>query len=257
MPLQNYLHPFFIAHRGASQKAPENTLIAIQKAYELGLQWVEFDVMLTSDEQAILMHDTRLDRTTNVTGEVSEFNYADLKNFSAGQWFAKEYESEIIPLFSDVVNFLCEKKMNAVVEIKPYPGFEAKTAEKVLQILKLHWPSFYEYAIVSSFSKQALVTIRELDPKVCLGISTEHWSDIDLYYAQKLKAMSVHIDHKALTPAICHEIIQYSYDIFSYTINQAERAQEIMNWGVKAIFSDAADILTKNLFCVNEIQKTT
>jgi len=54
------------AHRGASDTHPENTLAALQQAIALGVQMIEFDVALTKDGKLVLMHDSTINRTTNV-----------------------------------------------------------------------------------------------------------------------------------------------------------------------------------------------
>ena len=65
------IQPPIIAHRGASLYAPENTLAAFRKAKTLGINWVEFDVMLSADDEPIIIHDETLERTTNGKGKVS------------------------------------------------------------------------------------------------------------------------------------------------------------------------------------------
>src|SRR5689334_3842717 len=98
------LNPFprIFAHRGSSQIAPENTLIAMRKAQQLGAQWVEFDVMLSRDGETIIFHDKLLDRTSSGVGPVYKFNYAQLKEFDAGSWFDKQYHQERIPTFYEM-----------------------------------------------------------------------------------------------------------------------------------------------------------
>jgi len=76
-----------IAHRGASYDAPENTLEAFDLALELGFDNFETDVQLTSDGRAVLVHDDRLDRTTDTTGLVKETSIAKIKSLNAGLWF--------------------------------------------------------------------------------------------------------------------------------------------------------------------------
>ncbi|MGH7117125.1 MAG: glycerophosphodiester phosphodiesterase, partial [Stellaceae bacterium] len=54
-----------IGHRGAAARAPENTLRGLRRARALGCRWVELDVRLTGDGELVLLHDERLERTTN------------------------------------------------------------------------------------------------------------------------------------------------------------------------------------------------
>lgn len=76
-----------LAHRGASALAPENTLAAYRLAADHGARWVELDVDVISDGTIIVIHDSRLDRTTNRTGPYYGLTAADLPTIDAGSWF--------------------------------------------------------------------------------------------------------------------------------------------------------------------------
>ena len=83
-----------IAHRGASSKAPENTMAALKKAVELGSTIIEIDVQLTSDAEVILMHDHTLDRTTNGFGAVEKQSLKKIQDLDAGSWFSSQFKNE-------------------------------------------------------------------------------------------------------------------------------------------------------------------
>jgi len=72
------------AHRGASGHEPENTLIAMEKAISMGVDWIELDVRVVDDE-LIVIHDDRLERTTNGTGCVHEHSLEYLRSLDAGK----------------------------------------------------------------------------------------------------------------------------------------------------------------------------
>ena len=63
--------PKIIGHRGAAGYAPENTLVSVQRAYDLGVRWIEVDVKLSSDDVPVLFHDDRLERTSNGKGSIT------------------------------------------------------------------------------------------------------------------------------------------------------------------------------------------
>lgn len=81
--------PLVIAHRGASGLTPENTIAAFELAVALGADGVEFDVQLTADEQPVVIHDRRVNRTTNGAGAVSGLTLDQLRTLDAGSWFAR------------------------------------------------------------------------------------------------------------------------------------------------------------------------
>src|SRR5215216_7870449 len=81
--------PLVIAHRGASAFAPENTLAAFRLAIALGADGIELDAQLSSDGQAVVIHDLRVNRTTNRTGLVENFTARELQELDAGAWFER------------------------------------------------------------------------------------------------------------------------------------------------------------------------
>lgn len=83
-------NPVILAHRGGLLEAPENTLAAFTKSAELGVHGFTIDVRLTKDEEILVFHDEYLERTTDFTGKVSDFNLAELKEADAGHQFTNE-----------------------------------------------------------------------------------------------------------------------------------------------------------------------
>jgi glycerophosphoryl diester phosphodiesterase len=88
-PVERARSPLVIAHRGASGLTPENTLAAFKLAIALGADGVEFDVQLTADERPVVIHDRRVNRTTNGAGAVSGLTLDQLHTLDAGSWFAR------------------------------------------------------------------------------------------------------------------------------------------------------------------------
>jgi glycerophosphoryl diester phosphodiesterase len=82
-------HPLVIAHRGASGLAPENTLAAFKLAVAMGAAGIELDVHLSADGFPVVIHDRRINRTTNGVGQVHNFKAAELQKLDAGSWFAR------------------------------------------------------------------------------------------------------------------------------------------------------------------------
>lgn len=90
-----------IAHRGAISTHPENTLTAFQEAIDLGAHAIEFDVQWTKDQQLVVMHDTTVNRTTNGTGNVSDYMLAEIKQLDAGSWKGSQFVGERVPTLAE------------------------------------------------------------------------------------------------------------------------------------------------------------
>jgi len=82
--------PRLFAHRGASGEAPENTLIAFQRAVALGMEYAELDVHASRNGVVVVSHDATLERTTNGHGQIRKFSLAELQTFDAGYHFSSD-----------------------------------------------------------------------------------------------------------------------------------------------------------------------
>lgn len=79
---------WIVGHRGVRAILPENTMVSFQKAIDLGFNGIETDIHMTTDGQLVLHHDATLERTTNGSGNIEEFSYAELKKLDAGVKFS-------------------------------------------------------------------------------------------------------------------------------------------------------------------------
>ncbi|MBN1684000.1 MAG: glycerophosphodiester phosphodiesterase [Gammaproteobacteria bacterium] len=239
--------PKVIAHRGASCYAPENTQTAFKKAAEMGATWVEFDVKLTSDDQLIVFHDEELNRTTDGEGLVSDHRLATIKTLDAGSWFGNEFIGEEVPTFMEVIDVLSEWGLNANVEIKPNPGQEKKTAISALQLVEKNWPKHLSPPLISSFSRDSLITVRTLSEDALLGLLLDTWSKDFVAFARRLNCVSIHVAKEILTQEKAEFIKQNGFYLLVYTVDDASRAEEFFGWGVDSVFSNIPDLLTQVL----------
>lgn len=178
------------AHRGCSQRYPENTLLAFEKAIELkNCTGIELDIQLTKDGELIVIHDERVDRTTEGIGFVKDFTLTELKRLHI---YADMNPTQTIPTLGEVFD-LIEKRlksgMKLNIELKnslyPYLGMEEK-------ILNMAAQRGLEDAIVySSFSTKSMERMKELNPNVEIGILDSKVSDC-LYKLRGIGADALH-----------------------------------------------------------------
>ncbi len=232
-----------IGHRGASAYAPENTLVAFEKAYATGCRMIEFDVMLSADGEAFIFHDDVLERTTNGKGGFGVASAEYISGLDAGKWFSSRFRGEIIPTFKEVIEWLAANDMQANIEIKPYPGTAEQTTMTVLAQLNQLWPEHKPLPLVSSFDLNVLNLCRSIAPELPLGLLLEEWHDNWLQLAQDLHCYSVHLNRRLLSQKRIHEIKRYEYKLLTYTVNRRQLAKKLLQWGVDAIFSDYPDLL--------------
>ena len=95
------MRPLIIAHRGASNLAPENTLASFRLAKELGADGFECDVQLTKDHKLVIAHDFFTDAHTGVKGDIYDMTFDELRQLDFGKWKSPEYEGEKIPTIEE------------------------------------------------------------------------------------------------------------------------------------------------------------
>ncbi len=156
-----------VAHRGASRYAPENTLAAFRRALDDGVPAVECDVRRTQDGHLVVIHDARVDRTTDGQGAVGALPLDALRRLDAGRWFGAEWLGERVPLFDEVLELVRGRAL-VKVEIKNDPVPAPGIAPQVLAAIRRH--GMEDDAFVMSFDHQAVRAVRSSAPAIATGI---------------------------------------------------------------------------------------
>ncbi len=162
MPL-NKPRPWVIAHRGAPKEAPENTLKGFALAIHQGANLLEIDVHLSADRQLVVIHDDRVDRTTNSTGRVNQLSLKELSALDAGCWMGPAHCGEKIPTLNQVLD-LSAARVGVVIELKQgsnqYAGIERLLVQTIETSQRL------DDVIVISGNSAAIQAINKLNPAI-------------------------------------------------------------------------------------------
>ena len=121
-----------IAHRGYSDKAPENTIASFDLAIDKGFNIFEFDIQLTKDSIPIVFHDYDLARICGIKLKINEIEFKDIAKYDVGSWVGKEFKNEKIPSFEKILNRY-KNKVHLQIELKSH---EKKLAKLVIDLLK-------------------------------------------------------------------------------------------------------------------------
>jgi glycerophosphoryl diester phosphodiesterase len=234
--------PRLIGHRGLAAHAPENTLAGIRMAAACGLRWVEFDAKLTGDGVAILMHDDRLDRTTDGTGPVAAAPFAAIRGLDAGGWFAPAFAGERVPTLVEALELLVALDMGCNLEIKACPGREMETAGVVAETLRRHWPRERGRMVVSSFARASIARLRDVAPELPRGLLVWDRTGPMLADAAALGCASIHCAHQHLTEPLARAIKAAGYALIVYTVNDPAEARRLIGWGADTIISDTTGV---------------
>jgi glycerophosphoryl diester phosphodiesterase len=231
-------YPRIFAHRGGGSLAPENTLAAIRLGQSLGYRGHEFDVKLSNDDTALLMHDETLERTTDGKGRAADLTFEELRTLDAGLWHSEAFRGERVPSFEEVAKQLRAQETMANIEIKPTPGFDWRTGTHVALHTQRLWTGAAASPLFSSFSFEALMAAKEAAPEIPRGWLIKQFTEADWDRLEELEAASLHTDHRRIAPETIARIQARGYRVFVYTVNDADVAQSFLDAGVDGLFTD-------------------
>lgn len=232
------------AHRGSLTEAPENTLSAIKKAIDHQAKAIEFDVQLTKDGQAIIIHDHTLARFNKThTDFVKNYTLAELKQIDIGSSFSNEFAGETLATLEEVLT-ICPDDLILNIEIKNIPVIYDGIEKKIIDSLKKH--NRLQNVIISSFDHLALEKVQALAPEIPLGLLLYYPIIKPWKYAQDcgLHLTSVH-PHVAYTDKqFIEEFHQLGMKVYPYTVNEIEQYETLLELGVDGVFSNTPAIFS-------------
>jgi len=242
-------YPRVLAHRGGGTLAPENTLAGLREGLRRGFRAIEYDIMLARDGVPVVMHDPYLGRTVAGSGNVYDYDAAELAVLDAGGWFARAYEGEPVPLFVEFAGFCKAHGVWMNMEIKPAPEVDIETGGTVARIAaalfadEIAAGDMDRVPLLSSFSMLALEAAREVAPQVPRACLMSELPPDWERRAQAVQAVAIHTNHRHLTPQLAQEVRAAGYGLFCYTVNDPARARELLSWGVEAFCTDRIDLI--------------
>lgn len=221
---------FLWAHRGASCRAPENTMAAFAAALTSGADGIELDIHLTRDGVPVVLHDDTLERTTNASGPVADTTLEELRNCEAGSWFSDDFAGEPVPTLEEVLRaFGGQLRIN--VEIK-----DLQAGRAVLDLLH-RYPA--TDSVVSSFDHHLLHHLRSADAGLPLAVLSApgHWRQA-IQTAKALSACAFHpVAEDVSRPmiAICRRL---DLPVFPWTVDLPGVARSLVRAGISGLFTN-------------------
>lgn len=244
---KSWPYPSIIAHRGAGRFAPENTLASIRAGARHGFGMVEFDVKLSQDGVAILLHDDTVDRTSNGTGSPANLSFAELARLDFGCWHSAQFAGEPVATLYSAAAFARANTLCCNIEIKPCPGAETRTGAVVAQLAQQLWNRAAIPPLLSSFSTTALDAALSSAPALPRALLIPGQPPTDwLRCLNELDCLALNINHEFATQELIQEAHAKGYKIACWTVNTAARARELLDWGCDALFTDEITTITPN-----------
>jgi glycerophosphoryl diester phosphodiesterase len=241
--MKPWRYPRYCAHRGAGKLAPENTLAAMKVGFAHGYRMVEFDVKLSADGVAFLLHDDTLDRTTDRRGPADALTWAELARLDAGSWHSPAFAREPLPTFAGIARWAIENGVACNVEIKPMPGHERHTGTAVALAARELWRDAAAPPLMSSFSEVALAAAREATPELERALLLDDVPADWRPRLERLECVALDPDYRELNAALVAAVRDAGYRVVTYTPNEQKTIERLLDWGVDTVITDAIDVV--------------
>ena len=217
-----------IGHRGAMGHEPENTILSFRKALTLDVDAIELDVYVCKTGELVVIHDDKVDRTTNGKGYTEDKTFAELRALDAGK-------GELVPTLEEVLDVI-DKKVIVNIELKGKNTALAtsRVIQKYISIKGWAESSF----MVSSFDHRELNKFKQLYPEISIGALIE---GVPLNYCEcalQLQADSVNLSLDFINQDFVNDAHEKGLKVYVWTVNEYDDIAKVKALGVDGVFSN-------------------
>ncbi|MFT8325129.1 glycerophosphodiester phosphodiesterase family protein [Oenococcus sicerae] len=208
------------AHRGIPIRFPENSLAGFQYTIDQGADGIEFDVHLTKDRIPVIMHDEKIDRTTDGSGFIKDYQWSELKKF-------KLADGQSVPSLAEFLQVVENKPIRLNLEFKTdlfhYEGIE-KIVMAMLKRTELAYPIIY-----SSFYLNSLRNCYQIDPDGQYCFLTAKYLHNAEHFMRINHLAGLHLKHYQKIPHTIERI---------WTVDDPAKQRKLFKKKVAALFTN-------------------
>ncbi|GIP41238.1 glycerophosphoryl diester phosphodiesterase [Paenibacillus sp. J31TS4] len=228
--------PKFVAHRGLSLHAPENTVASFELAGRSGFWGIECDTYCTTDGHWIVHHDRTVDRMTDGTGKTKDFAFDDIRKLNIVSGVDIEaYPGLRIPTLGEVLDICKKYGMHAFIEIEEYHHDD--NLKELVRLVDRH--GMLGNSSFICFDSGSLHKVRAINRQVPLGYLTDKApSEADEALAERLKPAFLDYDYRSIAPEDVRKLAAKGIDVSIWTVNSREAAEPFIESGVGYITTD-------------------
>lgn len=245
-PISSWPYPRWIAHRGAGRHAPENTLAAFRKGAACGFRMMEYDVKLSADDVPILLHDDTLERTSNGKGRAADLRHAELARYDFGAWHSAPYAGEPVATLYSIAAYTRAMGVHSNIEIKPSTGVEDHTGARIALLARELWQGSTLPPLLSSFSEVALAAAAEAAPELPRALLIE--KELPQDWRERVRRLGcggLNLNNKYVDQPLVEAVRAEGLTLAIWTVNDPERAHQLLAWGCNAIITDEVEALSQ------------
>ncbi|RIN77000.1 glycerophosphodiester phosphodiesterase [Staphylococcus simulans] len=228
-----------IAHRGFSLDYPENTLLAYKAALNASVDMLEIDVHLTKDHQLVVIHDDKIDRTSNGSGYVKDYTRDELKSYDFGSWKDATFIGAKIMTFKEVAKLVEPHDTTLLIEIKKpskYPNIEEKLLK---EIEDAHLDA--DKVIIQSFDERSIEKISKLTRKYQLGVllsKKKYLFKMPNFNKLAKFCQFANPNYELVNKKFIERAHLHHLKVLPYTVNDINDIRKLMIDGVDGIITD-------------------
>jgi len=265
-PVTNYYlnapRTLVIAHQGGDGVWPGDTMFAFGKAVEIGVDVLEMDAHITKDGRIVLMHDEKVDRTTDGTGLIEDLTLDELKQLDAAyNWSIDDgktfpYRGQGIQVTTLDELFEAFPQMRYLIEIKLT---ESPIDKPLCNLIREY--DMQNKVIIGSFHDVAMQNFRTTCPEVATGASRTEVRNYVLlgkaflwgFYFPQFQAVQPPWNPKdslgiqIMTERFIRESHQKNIRVEPWTVNDLDLMKQYIDWGADGIITDRPDLMLKIL----------
>ncbi len=213
----------------------------------MNVQYVELDVHMSSDGEVVVIHDSRVDRTTNGRGTVRGLTLAQLKALDAGTWYNRihpkrarqEFAGTRIPHLREVLELVRETEAGLFVELKDPELYPEDFEERVITLLRRN--EFQKRVTLLSFNAGSLKKVKSLDSGIRTALLMESTKTDPAPAAAAVGADGLAIRHTILTSEIMRTARHGGLGVVVWTVNSKSAMQRAIALDVDCIISNYPD----------------
>ena len=220
---------FIFGHRGSPLEAPENTLLSVEKAMSAGVDAVEIDVRKTKMGHIVVIHDAKVDRTTNGKGFVEDFTLNELQNINI------RGSSEKIPLLQEIID-IAKKKIKLIIEIK-----DNDIEKHVIELIEKN--KFVNNVYLMSFNQETIKNIKKINNKIKTGLIFKR-KPINLYsLVKEIKTNSISAYYKIINKNLVNKMHKENIKVFVWNIDSIKDLKHMLQLDVDGIGTNKPSLL--------------
>lgn len=226
--------PRVFGHRGASLRAPENTLAAFTLAMDEGADGIELDTQLCGSGELVVMHDLTLARTTGDPRTVREVTLQELRRLDAGR-------GERVPLLDEVLELVLGRGGVVNIELKAHSDDRSRLAQRIAVLLARRRVADRSALAVSSFDPRALLVLRMervVAPLLLLVENTRQGRLLARAVPPLLRPVGINPEYGLATPARVNRWRARGLLVTAWTVDGADRVRQLANAGVDGLITN-------------------